>query len=104
MMAGVGRGPGCYHHRYCFMEGCEDGVVPGGVTLGIHPGAGKTIEIGDLRTKNWVIANVPIDYPIIDTDVWGWTYAYKTSEYALAKGASFMRAAAQIEKALRELR
>ncbi|MEA3479388.1 MAG: glycoside hydrolase family 9 protein, partial [Bacteroidota bacterium] len=27
MMADVGKGPGCYHHRYCFMEGCEDGVV-----------------------------------------------------------------------------
>ena len=104
MMADVGRGPGCYHTRYCFMEGCESGVVPGGITLGIVAGTGDTIGLGDMDTKNFVIARVPIDYPIIDTDVWGWTYAYKTSEYALAKGASFIRAAAQIEKALRELR
>ncbi len=103
MMADVGRGPGCYHTRYCFMEGCESGVVPGGITLGIVSGMGSTIELGDMDTKNFVIANVPIDYPLIDTDVWGWTYAYQTSEYALAKGASFIRAAAQIEKALREL-
>lgn len=85
------------------MEGCESGVVPGGITLGIVSGMGSTIELGDMDTKNFVIANVPIDYPLIDTDVWGWTYAYQTSEYALAKGASFIRAAAQIEKALREL-
>ncbi|MCK4349547.1 MAG: glycoside hydrolase family 9 protein, partial [Candidatus Krumholzibacteria bacterium] len=104
MMAGVGRGPGCYHTRYCFMEGCESGIVLGGITLGIVSGTGNTIELGDMDTKNFVIADVPIDYPIIDTDVWGWTYAYKTSEYALAKGASFIRAAAQIEKALRELK
>ncbi len=104
MMAGVGRGPGCYHTRYCFMEGCEHGVVPGGVTLGIVPGTGGTVELGDTDTKNWVIADVPVDYPLIDTDVHGWTYAYRTSEYALAKNASFLRAAGQIEKALRELR
>ncbi|MCK4872897.1 MAG: glycoside hydrolase family 9 protein, partial [Phycisphaerales bacterium] len=103
MMADVGRGPGCYHTRYCFMEGCESGVVPGGITLGIVSGEGHTIGLGDMDTKNFVITQVPIDYPIIDTDVWGWTYAYRTSEYALAKGASFIRAAGQIEKALREL-
>ncbi len=104
MMADVGRGPGCYHTRYCFMEGTEDGVVPGGITLGIMAGEGKMIELGDMDTKNWVITDVPRDYPIIDTDVHGWTYAYKTSEYALAKNASFIRAAAQIVKGLRELK
>ncbi len=102
MMAGVGRGPGCYHHRYCFMEGCVHGVVPGGIMIGIYSGIGKVVELGDI-TKNFVIADVPIDYPIFDTDVYGWTYAYKTSEYALSKNASFIRGAFQIEKALREL-
>ncbi|MCK4304879.1 MAG: glycoside hydrolase family 9 protein [Candidatus Eisenbacteria sp.] len=104
MMAGVGRGPGCYHTRYCFMEGCETGLLPGGITLGIVAGTGETIELGDMDTKNWVIAKVPIDYPLIDSDAWGWTYAYKTSEYALAKAASFIKAASQIEMALREMR
>jgi endoglucanase len=103
MMAGVGKGPGCFHTRYCFMEGCEGGVVPGGIPLGIVPGTGKIVELGDMDTKNWVIADVPVDYPVIDTDVWGWTYAYKTGEYALAKNASFIRAASQIVMALREL-
>jgi hypothetical protein len=102
MMADVGRGPGCYHTRYCFMEGCEDGVVPGGITLGIVPGEGTTIELGDMDTKNWVIADVPLDYPILDTDVHGWTFAYRTSEYALAKNASFIRAAVMIHKAQKE--
>ena len=104
MVAGVGRGQVCYHTRYCFMEGCEDGIVPGGIPLGIVPGTGKKIELGDMDTKNWVIADVPIDYPIMDSDVWGWTYSYKTGEYALAKGASFIRAASQIVKGLRELK
>ena len=70
--------------------------------IGIYSGIGKVVELGDI-TKNFVIADVPIDYPIFDTDVYGWTYAYKTSEYALSKNASFIRGAFQIEKALREL-
>jgi len=101
MMAGVGRGPGCYHHRYCFMEGCEDGNVPGGVLNGIVRGNGKIIEIGDI-TKNYVIAYLPVDYPVIDTDVWGWTYAYLTNEYWTRNNAGFLMGALQVEKALRE--
>ncbi len=104
MMADVGQGPNCYHTRYCFMKGCEDGIVPGGITLGIYSGKGELLELGDLDTKQWVVADVPIDYPVIDTDVWGWTYAYRTSEYALAKGSSFMRAACQIIKGYEELK
>ena len=100
MMAGVGRGPGCHHTRYAFMEGCEDGIVPGGIKVGIYPGNGEVVGLGDI-TKNFVIADVPIDYPIIDTGTWGWTYAYRTSEYACAENGTFIRAASQIEKALR---
>lgn len=103
MMAGLGRGPGCYHHRYSFTEGGRDGVLPGGVMIGINPGNGGVVELGDI-TKNFVIAEVPIDYPIFDTGTWGWTYAYKTSEYACSKNGSFTRAATQVAKALRKLR
>jgi len=66
MMATVGKGPGCYHHRYAFMEGCEDGIVPGGILNGIMPGNDETIEIGDIA-KNFIIADLPPEYPIIDT-------------------------------------
>jgi endoglucanase len=103
MMAGVGKGPGCYHHRYSFTEGGRDGVVPGGVMIGINPGNGGILELGDI-TKNFIIAEVPIDYPIFDTGTWGWTYAYKTSEYACSKNDSFIRGASQIAKALRMLK
>lgn len=102
MMADVGKGPGCYHHRYCFMEGCEDGVVPGGVLNGFKAGNGKIVEIGDV-TKNWVIAKVPVDYPIIDTYGWGWTFGYNTNEYWVPNNAGFILGAIQVEKALRTL-
>ena len=102
MMAGVGRGPGCYHHRYCFMEGCEDGVVPGAVLNGLTTGNGKTIEIGDI-TKNFIIAEVPIDYPVIDTYGWGWTFGYHTNEYWVPNNAGFIMGAVQVEKAMRIL-
>ena len=102
MMADVGKGPGCYHHRYCFMEGCEDGVVPGGVLNGFKAGNGKIVEIGDI-TKNWVIAEVPVDYPIIDTYGWGWTFGYNTNEYWVPNNAGFILGAIQVEKALRTL-
>ena len=103
MMAGTGRGPGCYHHRYCFMQGCEHGIVPGGILNGIMSGNGKVIEIGDI-TKNYVIAEVPVDYPVIDTDSWGWTYAYVTNEYWTRNNAWFILGALQVEKALRTLK
>ena len=103
MMADVGKGPGCYHHRYCFMEGCEDGVVSGGVLNGFKAGNGKIVEIGDI-TKNWIIAEVPADYPIIDTYGWGWTFGYNTNEYWIPNNAGFILGAIQIEKAMRELK
>jgi endoglucanase len=102
-MSDVGKGPGCYHHRYSFTEGGRSGVVPGGVMIGINPGNGGILELGDI-TKNFIIAEVPIDYPIFDTGTWGWTYAYKTSEYACSKNDSFIRGASQITKALRKLK
>jgi len=101
MMAGVGRGPGCYHHRYCFIEGHEDGVVPGGILNGIVGGTGGVIDIGDFRTGNFVVSEeLPVDYPIIDTDVWGWTYAYQTNEYWTINNAWFIMGALQVERAI----
>jgi len=100
MMVGVGFGPGCYHHRYCFMEGCALGAVPGGIVTGIQPGNDGIVELGDMDTKNWVAVEAPLDYPIMDTGVRGWTYAYKTNEYGTWKNAWFTIAAVQIEKAL----
>jgi len=105
MMAGVGGGPGCYHHRYCFIEGHEDGVVPGGVINGIVGGNGNVFDIGDFRTGNFVVSdNLPVDYPIIDTDVWGWTYAYLTNEYWVINNAWFIMGATQVHRALKTLR
>ena len=105
MMAGVGRGPGCYHHRYCFIEGHEDGVVPGGILNGLVGGTGGPMDIGDFRTGNFVVSDdLPVDYPIIDTDVWGWTYAYKTNEYWTLNNAWFIMGALQVEKAMKELK
>jgi endoglucanase len=103
MMATVGKGPGCYHHRYAFMEGCEDGIVPGGILNGIMPGNGETIEIGDI-TKNFIIAELPPEYPIIDTGVWGWTFAYLTNEYWTRNNSWFVLGAMQTEKAMRKLK
>lgn len=40
----------------------------------IMNGNGEIIEIGDI-TKNFVIADLSVDYPVSDTDVWRWTYA-----------------------------
>jgi hypothetical protein len=64
------------------MEGHEDGVVPGGVLNGMVAGTGGIVELGDFRTGNFVIADgLPVDYPILDTDGWGWSYAHHTNEY-----------------------
>ena len=103
MMASVGKGPGCYHHRYSFMKGCEHGIVPGGILNGIMPGNGEIIEIGDI-TKNFIIAKLPPEYPIIDTGVWGWTFAYLTNEYWTRNNSWFVLGAMQIVKAMRELK
>jgi len=105
MMAGVGAGPGCYHHRYCFIEGHEDGVVPGGVLNGIVGGNGEVFDIGDFRTGNFVVSDkLPVDYPIIDTDAKGWTYAYMTNEYWVLNNAWFIMGSIQVHRALRELK
>jgi len=105
MMAGVGAGPGCYHHRYCFIEGHEDGVVPGGVLNGIVGGNGEVFDIGDFRTGNFIVSNgLPVDYPIIDTDAKGWTYAYMTNEYWVLNNAWFIMGSIQVHRALRELK
>jgi len=86
------------------MEGCDDGVVPGGILNGIMSGDGDALYLGDTDTKNFVIAEVPLDYPVIDTDVSGWTYSYASNEYWARNSAWFVMGAFQVEKALRELR
>jgi len=63
------------------------------------------MDIGDFRTGNFVVSDdLPVDYPIIDTDVWGWTYAYKTNEYWTLNNAWFIMGALQMEKAMKELK
>ncbi|MCD6334633.1 MAG: glycoside hydrolase family 9 protein [Candidatus Latescibacteria bacterium] len=105
MMAGVGRGPGCYHHRYCFIEGHEDGVVPGGVLNGMVGGTGEVFQIGDVRTGHFVVSDgLPVDYPVFDTDGWGWSYAHQTNEYWTINNAWFIMGAVQVEKAMRKLK
>lgn len=105
MMAGVGRSPSCYHHRYCFIDGHEDGVVPGGILNGIVGGNGGTFDIGDFRTGNFVISDgLPVDYPIIDMDTWGWTYAYLTNEYWIRNNAGFILGVTQVHRAIKELK
>ena len=104
MMAGVGRGPGCYHHRYCFIEGHEDGVVPGGILNGMVGGTGEVFQIGDIRTGHFVVSDgLPVDYPVLDTDGWGWSYAHSTNEYWTVNNAWFIMGAVQVEKAMRKL-
>ncbi|MFA5031773.1 MAG: glycoside hydrolase family 9 protein [bacterium] len=100
MMAGIGKNPGCYHHRYCFMKGCEDGIVPGGILNGIVPGNGKLLDLGDTDTRNFVAGEFPVDYPIMDTGVWGWTYSWMTSEYWIPNNSWFILGAIQLQKAL----
>jgi hypothetical protein len=86
------------------MKGCESGVVPGGILNGIVSGNGGIAYLGDMDTKNFVLAEVPMDYPLIDTGVWGWTYAYLSNEYWARNSAWFILGALQIEKAKRTLR
>jgi len=105
MVADVGEGPGCFHHRYCFIEGHQDGVVPGGILNGIMSGwEDELLYLGDTDTKNFVFADVPFDYPLIDTDVWGWTYVYASNEYWARNSAWFVMGALQVERAIRECR
>lgn len=94
MMAGVGVGPGAYHHRYTAIPGHEDGVVPGGVLNGIKAGDGGILFLGDEGAQNFVLGdNLPKDYPTIDTDVKGWTYAWWPNEYHIPNNAYFIMAA-----------
>lgn len=104
MMVGVGKNPDCYHHRYCFMRGCESGKVPGGILNGIAAGNGKMTDLGDTDTRNFVAGEFPVDYPIMDDGVWGWTYSWLTSEYWIPNSAWFIMGAIQVDKAMRELK
>lgn len=101
MMAGVGVGPGAYHHRYTSIPGHQDGIVPGGVLNGIKAGDGNLLFLGDEGAENYVIGyNLPVDYPAIDTDVKGWTYAWWPNEYHIPNNAYFIMAATQLADVL----
>ncbi|MFN6945029.1 MAG: glycoside hydrolase family 9 protein [Cytophagaceae bacterium] len=100
MMAGVGFGPGAYHHRYTSIPGREDGIVPGGVLNGIKAGTGDLLFLGDEGAENFVIGYyLPKDYPAIDTDVHGWTYAWWPNEYHIPNNAYFIMAAYMLDQA-----
>ncbi|HID95727.1 MAG TPA: hypothetical protein EYP53_06695 [Candidatus Latescibacteria bacterium] len=104
LMAGVGQGPGCYHTRMAACEGHEDGAIPGGILNGIRGSDGGVVDIGDARTNSKVIADhLPVDYPLIDTDTYGWTYAYIPNEYWVPNNGWFILAATRVEKALVEV-
>ncbi len=101
MLTGVGKNARCCHHRYCFIEGHEDGRVPGAILNGISAGTGKVFNLGDYNTRNFVISDkLPVDYPVFDNDVYGWTWAYHNGETRNFTSGWFMLAAAQVEKAL----
>ena len=104
MLTGVGKNARCCHHRYCFIEGHEDGKVPGAILNGISAGTGKVFNLGDYNTRNFVISDkLPVDYPVFDNDVYGWTWAYHNGETRNFASGWFMLAAAQVEKALMEI-
>ena len=46
---------------------------------------------------------LPVDYPVLDTDGWGWSYAHSTNEYWTVNNAWFIMGAVQVEKAMRKL-
>jgi len=103
MLTGVGKNANCCHHRYCFIEGHEDGNIPGAILNGISAGTGKLFNLGDYNTRNFVISDkLPVDYPVFDNDVYGWTWAYHNGETRNFTSGWFMLAAAQVEKALME--
>jgi hypothetical protein len=68
-------------------------------------GTGEVFQIGDIRTGHFVVSDgLPVDYPVLDTDGWGWSYAHHTNEYWTINNAWFIMGALQVEKAMRKLR
>jgi hypothetical protein len=104
MMAGVGNNPRCYHHRYAAIPPGGKELVPGGILNGIcFPRQGEPFQIGDLNTQNYVIGeNLPTDYPVLDDDVFGWTWGYASNEYFSLNSGFFILMATQIERAMKE--
>lgn len=75
--------------------------MPGAILNGISAGTGKVFNLGDYNTRNFVISDkLPVDYPVFDNDVYGWTWAYHNGETRNFTSGWFMLAAAQVEKAL----
>lgn len=105
MMAGVGNNPRCYHHRYAAIPPGGKELVPGGILNGIcFARQGEPFQIGDLNTQNYVIGdNLPTDYPVLDDDLFGWTWGYASNEYFSLNSGFFILMATQIERAKRIL-
>ena len=103
MMAGVGNNPRCFHHRYAAIPPGGKEVLPGGILNGIRfTRKGKPFNIGDLNTQNFVIGdNLPTDYPVLDDDVFGWTWGYGTNEYWTPNSGYFILMACQLERAMK---
>ena len=103
MMAGVGSNPRCFHHRCASIPGRDHALLPGGILNGIDfPRKGRPLVIGDLNTQNYVLGDhLPLGYPVLDDDVFGWTWGYGTNEYWTPNNGYFILMACQIEKALR---
>jgi len=104
MMAGVGNNPRCFHHRYAAISPGGRELLPGGILNGIRfARQGKPFQIGDINTQNFVIGdNLPTDYPVLDDDVYGWTWGYGSNEYWTPNSGYFILMACQIERAMRK--
>lgn len=102
MMAGAGNNPRCFHHRYAAIPPGGRQFVPGGILNGLRfAKKGMPFQIGDLNTRNYVIGdNLPTDYPVLDDDVFGWTWGYGSNEYWIPHSSSFILMACQIERAM----
>lgn len=56
------------------------------------------------RTGHFVVSDgLPVDYPVLDTDGLGWSYAHDTNEYWTVNNAWFIMGALQVEKAMGKL-
>jgi len=76
-------------------------VVSGGILNGIVGGDDERFDMSDLRTANIVSDRLPVDYPLIDMNVRGWTYAYFTNEYWVRNNVGFIIGAPNYIKPLK---
>jgi len=106
MMMGQGNNPKCIHHRYASISPGGHQILPGGILNGIcFATHGKPLQIGDLNTQNYVIGdNLPTDYPVLDDDVFGWTWGYASNEYWSLNNGYFIMMTCQIARAQEKIK